>query len=231
MGNKRHSDNREFWVFTIVGTIIGTVLYCAITFTGKQLDILYLVLEVIKTALIVGTVLVAVYYVNIIFFKIKKEDGKEKNYILQENDHSTERVERSKQLEITLPQKEPINGSFTCPSCGASTVVRGELKPEARCSFCGAPLSDLRKIIQDRDDKYVELFKQQSEQQMEERREKRLLEHKETIQRLQNEIDEAKMGKELQEKENKRNHVLAIILVVLCVLLLILAMSFLGKHR
>ena len=75
---------------------------------------------------------------------------------------------------IVVPKKEPISGTFACPSCGTVTVLQRELFPSVKCVSCGAILPDLVKIIQYRDDKYNELNRIMVEQRLQQEREERI---------------------------------------------------------
>ena len=48
-----------------------------------------------------------------------------------------------------FPQ-QPVNGAFQCPSCGATTNIVNELNPNPFCKYCGAPLPELKSILDER---------------------------------------------------------------------------------
>ena len=48
------------------------------------------------------------------------------------------------------PLIQPITGTFKCLVCGASTYVNNESNPAPICRYCGAPLPELKQLIDNR---------------------------------------------------------------------------------
>ena len=128
------------------------------------------VLGIVKIVLIAVAVVSAAYFIYKIislFANKKKNDNPINDDPLRDEQVKVDNG-------IVVPKKEPISGTFACPSCGTVTVLQRELFPSVKCVSCGAILPDLVKIIQYRDDKYNELNRIMVEQRLQQEREERI---------------------------------------------------------
>ena len=230
MSRHRHSGDKDGLYFALIALLVlGVPVFVAVRLNNKQADVVISFLDTIKILLIVGTVLVVCYYVYTIFFKSaveeKRESRREEKRLADMGS-----VEQTNASESTLPEREPISGSYYCLSCGAWTHIKNEVYPTAICKFCGAALPGLETVLKHREEQYIELYKKQLDSQRDERREQRQLEHEQEMKKLQNEMEKAKLEDEAKEKANKRQHTQVIVAFILLLFVSVLAMAFMGKY-
>lgn len=119
---------------------------------------------------------------------------------------------------------QTINGTFRCNSCGGSTSVHNQVNPLPFCKYCGAPLPDLKKEIDEKfriiQEKYTSeqnretmqlQFKQQQKllhQQAAEDRHTARVEHRRSLReaKVQAKAEQKRLEMQAREEARKRQH-------------------------
>lgn len=63
----------------------------------------------------------------------------------------------------TQSENQFISGAFQCKSCGATTTIRNEPNPMPFCKYCGAPIPEIKDLVDERFRKIQEQFKSENE--------------------------------------------------------------------
>ena len=141
--------------------------------------LIYLVEKFFKQYGIIFVIVGIIGLVSYVAYRISKTKEKEK----------LEQEQFEKAVFLPPVEREPISGSYKCPSCGAFTSVDKEMFPSVNCRFCSAPMTTLIDVIRIREDKFKALSDEREEkmqmkrQEMVSRQRERAIEEKEKSKR------------------------------------------------
>ena len=121
----------------------------------------------------------------------------------------------------------PLSGTFICESCGGPTSFHDEVNPATKCQYCGAPLPEVRDLIEKRDYTYHEAVEQEHKHYTE-----RILQNqKAVLEQKQMEYKHEQLLVREREEESKRQHRENIYSMIGVIVLIIIICLILASRR